>query len=158
MNGVLLCYVFRFVRNHKEIRTKQTMFFMCLHNLPDENSLGIERYSNLECRSLNRVVYDVFYFIFTRTVVKCPCEVRCSVNTSIAFRNMATYCSVPNPWKTKWGCINPAVATDFRMVAPHIWGSTVWYLLHVTLLVPKISSYTDLQQFLSGTQTHPFQT
>jgi hypothetical protein len=40
------------------------------------------------------------------------------------------------------GCTNPerqvAVATKFLTVAPNIWGSAVWNLLHVVLLTPRI--------------------
>ena len=45
--------------------------------------------------------------------------------------------------RVEQGCTYPecqvAIATKFCMVAPNIWGSLVWNLLHVTILARRIS-------------------
>jgi hypothetical protein len=52
--------------------------------------------------------------------------------------------------------VHKSVATTFGTIAPHIWGSSVWYSRHVTLLAPRTVRWLldrDLRSFGNSSWT-----
>ena len=88
----------------------------------------------VESRSEHSSTWTAAIFAQFRRAGFFPCPFRFHIHWSFCH-------SIYSAYSLRQGCTNTghqvAVATKFYTVVPHICGSSVWNLLHVTLLTPR---------------------